>query len=408
MGFYTDEVIPLQWAVMDIQQRGLLVDQALASAYFKQAEAKMVEIKTWFKEGLGYDFNPNSSQQVMALFNEDFKVPLEDAADKLALRRSQITYPEIAPIVTGILDYRDVMKKKGTYLQPIAWPDGRVRSQFRTYGTKTLRLSSREPDLQNMPRHESMGINIKNIYCAPAGRMLCEIDKNQLEYRIPAYASNATNLIQRFESGISVHLANASAVYKREITSKKCKEYDMAKRIRYAFGYRAGPPKVSDTILLDTGIYVSPDEIAWAIRAIKSLEPEIELWQQACLAEAQRTKRIRNGFNVPRLLFGRAEDLGQIAYSWPTQATASHLINRALLRVWHWLKANGALYDAVWIVCQIHDSLLFEMPTAEHTWLIPKLLELMDQPEVTFGRIVTYPSEAKYGERWGEMKSWNP
>jgi DNA polymerase I len=406
MGYYNDVVEDLQWAVMDIQRNGILVDQELVRSYYEEACSKLKGIEEDFSSTLGYSINPNSKQQVMQLFNEDFLIPLRDSSDKLTLRRTQIELPSVKPIVSCILDYRDLTKKRSTYLRPKVWPDGRVRSQFRVYGTLTWRLSSRDPDLQNLPRHPTLGINIKNIYVAPRDKLLVEIDKNQLEYRIPAYASRCKNLIERFESGVSVHLANASAIFRKDISDKKSKEYDLAKRVKYARGYGAGTRKVSDVILVDTGEYIEPATISIYVARIEALEPEIRVWQEKCLEEARRTGKLYDGFNTPRTLYGAPTELMQTAYSWPTQATASGVINRALVRIHWWLKAHPA--EAKWlkVICQVHDSLLFEIKANELRNIVPQLLELMDQQELIFNYPCVLPSEAKYGERWGDLHEY--
>jgi len=402
VGYYTDVVETLQWAVMHIQQSGMCIDMPLARELYQVCERKQTQIEQAFGKALGYALNPNSPKQVLDLFCNDFKINLQDSSDKLALRKTQIEYPEATPVIDAILAYRDLGKKKGTYLRPSPWPDGRVRSQFRTYGTLTWRLSSREPDLQNLPRRPTHGINIKNIYVAAPGRVLVEVDKNQLEYRIPAYASNCANLIRVFESGDDVHLYNATSVFGRDIREKSSKERDYIKRLKYSEQYGAGNQKISDTMLVETGEYQSPTSIGGHLLKLRAAAPEMYTWRDECLRQAEGTGRVWDGFGTPRLLYDNPKEYRQVAYSWPTQATASGVINRATIRVYCWLIENRL---PIKIVCQIHDSLIFEMWVTDVYKYLPTIMELMDQPEFVFERWVTFPSEAKIGFRLGEMKA---
>lgn len=405
MSYYEDVIKPLQWAVMSIQQNGILVDTTKAAAMYKKAALRQEEIADDLGTALGYKFNPNSSQQVLRLFNDDLLIKCEDSSDKLSMLKTQIKHPDIGPIVRAILAYRDLSKKKGTYLRPEPWLDGRVRSSFRLYGTLTWRLSSSDPNLQNLPRSPSQGIDIKSIYVAPPGKSLLEIDKSQLELRIPAYASNSETLIRWFENREDVYCRYASEIYSREIKGKGT-ERQFTKTTLLADGYGASAPKVSDTMLLQTGEYRSPKELQPFLEKLRSVTPEKYRWFNECWDYAKKHKRLVEGFGVPRLLYNAPDQLRQVAYSWPTQATASGVINRALVRVFHYLDGYRSGWQAhTKIICQVHDSLLFEVPTEALQEAIPVLQGLMDQPETIFGRTVLLPSEAKFGPNWSEMET---
>lgn len=405
MGYYTDVITDLQWAVMGIQRNGILIDQDLVKSYFNLANQKQEELGDWFNAALGYEFNPNSPKQVLELFNKDFHIPITDSADRLGMRKLQIKYPEIAPIVSGILDYRDLGKKRGTYLKPEPWSDGRVRSQFRTYGTLTWRLSSREPDLQNLPRSSTYGINIKNIYRAAKDYKLVEIDKSQLELRIPAYASRCLKLIEWFDSRRDIYLETARFIYNRPELDKKSTERQFTKRAMLADGYGASAERVSDTMLLDTGEYLAPSIMQTHLDKIRATKPEVYEWHNRNWDYAKTHKILYDGFGTPRLLYDRPDNLRQTAYSWPTQATASGVVNRALVRIYKWIQKER-LQDLVRIICQVHDSLLFEIHDSVIKNTVPALISLMDQSETIFDYSVVLPSEAKWGERWGDMEGW--
>lgn len=411
MGYYNDVVRDLQWAVMEIQQNGILIDQALCQTFHKRATERKAELRSWLSDALGYDFNPNSSKQVLELFNNDFLLPLKDSSDELALRKTYLKAPEAKPFVEAILEHRAVGKLASTYLEPEPWKDGRVRSQFRVYGTKTWRLSSREPNLQNLPRpseNPTAGIEVRSIYCAPPKKILVEFDKRQLEARIPAYAARCKKQIERFESGVDLYCAIASACTGREVTKADKETRYNFKQFKLADGYGASPNRVSDTMLLNTGKWYEPYLVKKWQDGMKADTPEIYAWFNTCWDYANKHRELREGFGVPRLLYGRPDDFRQVAYSWPTQATASGILNRALVRIWRFLQSQkGTWWDHVKIICQIHDALLFEIPQESMDEFIPTIFKLMDAPETIFDYTCVLPSDAKYGERWGEMKEVN-
>lgn len=405
MGYYTDVIKDLQWAVMEIQENGILLDKELCSHYHKIASTRRLELRQQLSDALGYDFNPNSPKQVMNLFNSDFLITLKDSSDELSILKLCIKVPEAKPIAETIIEYRAVGKLASTYLEPDVWHDGRVRSQFRVYGTLTWRLSSREPNLQNLPRSEAYGINVRSIYCAPPGKVLVEFDKMQLEARIPAYASRCTKQIKRFENGEDLYSVLAYVVSGSIVKNKKDPIRYNAKQFKLADGYGASAHKVSDTMLLNTGLWFEPFVVSRWQEAMRADTPEIYTWFNECWAYANKHKKLVEGFGVPRLLYGKPDDLRQVAYSWPTQATASGILNRVLVRIWRFMQSQkGTWWDQVKIICQLHDSLLFEVPTGYLNKFLPKTKELMDEPVTIFGYTCVLPSEAKIGERWGEMK----
>lgn len=415
MEYYNDVIQYLQWQVLEIQKNGMLIDMPKAAALRELADSKYKGYAGWISEALGYKFNPNSPKQVLDVLNNDLAMALPlkkgkdgkltESTDELSLLKATIPLPYAMPVVEAILACRDLRKKSGTYLQPCPWKDGRVRSQFRVYGTLTWRLSSRDPNLQNLPRHASHGINVKDIYIAPPGFQLVELDYSALEDRIPSYASGCKQLIHLFDTGQNVHLFRANAIFKKDWKNKKeCPtEYDLAKRIRYAKGYGAAPAKVSDTLFLETHVWYDPKFVAGLIKLMDESMPEVLAWHDWCWAEAQKTGFVYDGFGTPRMLYSPKAELRQTAYSWPTQATASGIMNRSLVRI-YFAKIKGNLHPSTKIVCQVHDSLVFEIRDDLVESETRKIKELMEVPVTIFGREVRFPVEAKYGPNWGDMK----
>lgn len=411
MAYYEDVVRQLQWCVMDIQRAGMLIDMQLVSDYTALIESKLEEERNAWHKLLGYKFNPSSSQQVLSLFADEFRIALknkkgERSADVLTMLLTTLDHPTL-PIVEAIIAYRELVKDRGTYLKPEPWPDGRVRSNFRVYGTLTWRLSSREPDLQNIPREARHGIYIKNIYIAPPGRSLGELDYSALEDRIPAYASGCSKLIGMFERGENTHLYRAGLIYGKPLSSKNedPKKYAFAKRLRYSRGYGASILTVAQKLLEDSHEWHPPSEIGPMLKAMDDDVPEIMAWHNQCWADSEKSGVSYDGFGVPRVLFEPPGNRRQVAYSDPTQRTASGIMNRAMVRYYE-AQRKGHFHKNTFLNCQVHDSLMLE---ADDDYIIQdmhKLRELMEIPVDIFGlKQIKFPVEGKVGKSWGNMKS---
>jgi DNA polymerase-1 len=335
------------------------------------------------------------------MFRQDLGIPVEDS-NAITLLQTTIKHPT-KPIVEGIIEHREMTKLIGTYLKPTVWSDNRLRSSFRTYGTLTWRLSSKEPDLQNQPRGAVQGINVKDIYIAPPGFVLLELDYSALEDRIPSYASGCRKLIGMFENGENTHLYRAGLIFGRPILTKKGNElqYDFAKRLRYSRGYGASIKTVCLKLLEDTHEWHPETEIGPMLKRMDDDVPEIMAWHNKCWAEAEKTGMLYDGFGVPRTLFEPPGRRRQVAYSSPTQTTASGIMNRATVRIY---KNQDKFHPDTRIICQVHDSLLAEVRDDLVEEEACKMKHLMEEPVTIFGRTVKFPVEAKYGKNWGSMQ----
>ena len=272
--YYHKVVKPLQYIVMDMQMHGVQLDTILMQELHDKASKEIDIMMQQWEHILGIPFNPSSPKQVSWLFNDLLNQKVQ-STDKLSLLKAMRTEPLLKSVVNGVLEYRDFVKDRGTYLRQKPDPDGRIRTQFRVWGTLTWRLSSSDPNLQNIPRKPRRGINIKNIYCAPPGRLLYAIDYSQLEARIPAYASRCQKLMDIFTSGKDYYLALACIAFKREITNKEGPERFSAKTFKLAEGYGANAQTISDHILRDSYEYIEPNYIQSILNLWKADIPNI-------------------------------------------------------------------------------------------------------------------------------------
>lgn len=405
--YYEEVVLPLQHCVMDMQCAGALIDRDLMLKYRQQADNAMAEKRREWQELLGYEFNPNSSQQCVKLIENDLQCKMfckrgsvKPSADKISMLKTVMKEPRLEPIVKSIIEYREFNKLSGTYLSLELDRNDRVHSTIRTYGTLTMRLSSQDPDLQNLPREPKYDINVKDIYIAKPGHVLLSRDYSQLEYRIPVWASGEQSLIDIFCSGHNVHEHNATLVFKRPITKKaNKKEYTLAKTVKYAEGYGGGPHIISDTILKETYEYIDPTLIKQILDVWRGEYVRMYAWHEAGHKQAMEGV-LYDGFGMPRVLFGDPNDRRNLGYSWPTATTASGIMNRAMVRYW---KGQYRHDLGMQLILQVHDELTFEVPE-QHANEANKLIKAdMEHPVVTFGNEVVYPTEGAKGTRYGSM-----
>ena len=398
--YYEDIVLPLQECVCKMQLNGVLIDQERQKLLHTSCTNILEANQKIWTELLGYEFNPNSSQQCTALYEKDLSIRLGGSADKLHLLKAVLHEPQLEHITKAILNDRDLVKLRGTYLNISPNIDGRLRSDWRAYGTVTWRLSSRDPDLQNLPQEGKQGINIKDIYVAPTGRILYSRDYSQLEYRIPAYASGCRNLILLFSSGADIHLRNAKLVFGRETITKK--ERYTSKTVKYAEGYGGGAETVSNQILKKTYEYIDPKVIAHMMRIWRIEDKEMYDWLDQGYRDAVNNGVLFDGFGVPRHLYGRPDDRRGTGLAWPTAATASGIMNRSMVRI-H--KRKICEKFSAKLVMQVHDELLFEVPDPVNPEFDKAIKEAMEEPVDIFGKKgIVFPTDVKVGYRYSELK----
>jgi len=398
--FYHTMVHPLILAVKRMGARGMWVDREKLNQMRIEYEAKIVKFEEAIQLVVGNpEFNPNSTAHVRDYIYNNLNLSVASrtatgaaSVDETTLLKLGAKYDH--PFFKALLGYRKVVKYYGTYLKRVyISPDSRVRSRFLVHGTATGRLSSREPNFQNIP------YDLRSIYGAPDGRLLIEVDSSQLELRLIAYASGCRKLISGFEAGEDVHKLNASAIYGIHVDKVGKEERDFAKRFVYCQNYGGGPKKISEILFADAGIVKSPRECEEMLYRLRVAYPEIWSWRDKVLAETKRTRTIRNEYGRVRITFARDEALSGIAYNTPIQSTAADYINTVFLEL------DG---KDLFIVNQVHDSILVESTPYGLDETIKTIKDAFERPQRIWGRLVTLPAEVKVGTRWGLLNPWQP
>jgi DNA polymerase-1 len=332
-------------------------------------ELKALEQKIWAEAG--EEFNVNSPVKLGQILFEKLGYPV---LKKTAKTRSSSTGVEVLnelaergyPLPKLVLEYREISKLKGTYvdaLPAIADAEGRVHSSFRQTVAATGRLSSSDPNLQNIPIRTEAGREIRKAFIAPPGRKLVVADYSQIELRILAHISEDENLIQAFEEEQDIHRATAAKIFG---VSPDLVSHEMrfaAKRINFALLYGMA------AFTLGKELGVSTSEAKSYVDSYFAQFPRVRACLDGILEQARRSREVTT-------LFGRVRPIPDIAASNPNvrgnaermalnapfQGAAADIIKIAMVRLDRALTQRRL---ASRLVLQVHDELVLEAPEGE-------------------------------------------
>ncbi len=362
---------PLTPVLARMELTGIRVD----IPYLKEMSARMerdlraLEEKIWAEAG--EQFNVNSPVKLGQILFEKMKYPVGRKTAKTRVSSTGVeVLNELAeqgyPIAKLVLSHREISKLKGTYvdaLPQLADSESRVHSSFHQTVAATGRLSSSDPNLQNIPIRTAAGREIRRAFVAPAGRKLVIADYSQIELRILAHLSNDAALIGAFERGDDIHRATASKIFGVSPDLVSTEMRFAAKRINFALLYGMA----AYTLGRDLG--VSTAEAKSYIESYFAQFPAVRGTLDGILEEARRTKEVRTIFGRVRpipdihasngMVRGNAE---RMALNAPFQGSAADIIKIAMVRLDRALteRKSGAR-----MLLQVHDELVLEAPEYE-------------------------------------------
>jgi DNA polymerase I len=362
---------PLTPVLARMELAGVAVDVPYLAAISARMEKELraLEEKIWAEAG--EEFNINSPVKLGQILFEKLQYPV---LKKTAKTKSSSTGVEVLtelaekgyPLPRLVLEFREIAKLKGTYvdaLPALADPEGRVHTSFRQTVAATGRLSSSDPNLQNIPIRTVAGREIRRAFVAPAGRQLIVADYSQIELRILAHLSGDEALIAAFAEGQDIHRATAARIFNvsPELVSPEMR--NAAKRINFALLYGMAP------FTLGRELGVSTSEAKSYVDSYFSKFPKVRGCLDAILAHARSTREVET-------LYGRVRPIPDIAASNPNvrgnaermalnapfQGSAADIIKIAMVRL------DAALHDQGFttrLLLQVHDELVLESPEDE-------------------------------------------
>lgn len=361
---YEEIEMPLTKVLYDCECEGILIDKEVLSNYGKSLEGRIVELERAIYEQAGEKFNINSPKQLGEILFEKMglqggkktKTGYSTAADvleKLAVDN---------PIVADILEYRGLTKLKSTYadgLMDCIASDGRIHTTFNQTITATGRLSSTDPNLQNIPIRTELGRELRKCFVPKDGYVFIDADYSQIELRLLAHMSEDKGLIEAYNSDADIHRITASKVFHipfEEVTPNQRRD---AKAVNFGLVYGISSFGLSQ----DLGI--SRKEAGQYIEEYFITYPGVKKFLDDTVAEAKEKGYVTTLYGrrrpIPELSnsnFMMRQFGERVAMNSPLQGTAADIMKIAMIKVYEALKTEGL--DAK-IIVQVHDELLLEV-----------------------------------------------
>ena len=365
--YYSTE-LPLTRVLARMESIGFSLDSKSLTEYGNALLEKMGKCEEEIYLLCGEKFNINSPKQLGHILFEKMRLPV--------LKKKKTGYSTDAetleklrfhsPIIDFILDYRKIAKLHGTYVEgllKVAEADGRIRTDFKQTGTVTGRLSSAEPNLQNIPVRTEEGSLLRKFFIPEKGKVLVDADYSQIELRILAHMSGDTDMIEAFKSGEDIHTVTASKVFKTPIGEVTPSQRSRAKAVNFGIVYGIGEFSLSEDL------HVSLKEAKGYIEGYFATYPKIKEYLDKTVENAIKDGYVETLFKrrryIPELSatnknmqsFGK-----RVAMNTPIQGTAADVIKKAMIAVDRRLDREGLKTR---LILQVHDELILEAPESE-------------------------------------------
>lgn len=360
--------MPLSLVLFDMERTGMLVRPEELKAYGERLTGRITELEEQIHRQAGMDFNINSPKQLGEVLFEKMELPggkktktgystAADVLEKLA--------PE-HPIVSDILEYRGLTKLKSTYAEGLfacIGPDGRIHSSFNQTITATGRISSTEPNLQNIPMRMELGRQIRKVFVPKEGFVFSDADYSQIELRVLAHMSGDEQLIEAYRTEQDIHRITAAKVFHTPFAEVTDLQRRNAKAVNFGIVYGIS------SFGLSQDLSITKKEAAAYIEQYFATYPKIKEFLDNLVEKAKKC-------GYAETLFGRRRPIPElsshnfmqrsfgerIAMNSPIQGTAADIIKIAMIKVYRALREAGLKSR---LVLQVHDELLIETAKGE-------------------------------------------
>ena len=399
---YFDIELPLCQVLAEMERAGFLVDRKALADFGESLTAGIDALQRGIWELAGHEFNINSPKQLGEVLFDELMLPAGKKTKTGWSTNADILEKLIGkhPIIGDILEYRMLTKLKSTYadgLLKVISADGRIHTNFRMTVTATGRLSSTEPNLQNIPVRRELGAQIRRMFVAAPGCVLVDADYSQIELRLLAHISGDETMQNAFKSGEDIHAVTASQVFGLPLAEVTPAQRSSAKAVNFGIVYGIS------AFSLAQDIKVSPAEARAYIDAYMQKYHGVREYMDRVIAEAKERGYVETLFGrrrpVPELKasnFNTRSFGERVARNMPIQGTAADIIKLAMVNVRRRLRAEGM---EARLILQVHDELIAECPEREAERVTALLEEEMERA-VTLS--VPLTAEAHSGHSWAE------
>ncbi len=396
--------IPLSKVLSCMEKEGFLVDINAINSYGESLGKRITELEQAVHNEVGYEFNLNSPKQLGVALFEKLGLPCKKKTKSGYSTNAEVLegLKDYHPAVEHLLEYRTLSKLKSTYCDGLASAlsnDGRIHSTLNQTETRTGRISSSEPNLQNIPVRRPEGRELRRFFLAKEGYVLCDADYSQIELRVLASIAEDENMINAFRQGTDIHTVTASQVFKMPLEFVTSTMRSRAKAVNFGIVYGIG------AFSLAKDIGVSNKEAAQYIAGYLDTYPGVNSYMQRVVEKAKEDGFVTTLFGRRRLLpelknsNGMLRAFGErVARNMPIQGTAADIIKIAMIKVYERLKKE--IPEAA-LIMQVHDELIVEAPE-EKAELACKILKEEMQNAVSLSVPLTV--DAAFGKTWFDAK----
>lgn len=397
--------MPLLTVISRIERNGVLIDQSILAQHSKELTARLAELELKAHELAGEPFNLSSTKQLQVILFEKQGIKPTKKTPGGAPSTSEEVLAELAldyPLPKVILEHRGLSKLKSTYtdklplmINPIS---GRVHTSYHQAVTATGRLSSADPNLQNIPVRNDEGRRIRQAFVAAKGHRIVAADYSQIELRIMAHLSQDKGLLDAFAQGEDIHRATASEVFGVALDKVSGEQRRSAKAINFGLIYGMSAFGLSRQLNIGAGEAKKYMDLYFERYpgVLRYMENTRQLAASKGYVETLEGRRlwlpdIKSGNAIRRKAAERA------AINAPMQGTAADIIKRAMIAVDNWLEQQND--NAVRMIMQVHDELVFEVKAGAVEEASQKIRALM---EGSVQLDVPLLVEVGVGDNWDE------
>ena len=398
----TELELPLCSVLAEMERIGFLVDRKALAEFGVMLTTRIKELESSIYELAGHPFNINSTQQFGKVLFEELGLP--------PIKKTKTGYSTNAevleklrfqhPIVEQVLEYRQLAKLNSTYVEglgKVIAPDGRIHTSFQNTVTATGRLSSTEPNLQNIPVRTALGAEMRKMFMAPEGKVLVDADYSQIELRLLAHMADDKAMQDAFCRGTDIHTLTAAQVLSVPVEQVTKEQRSSAKAVNFGIVYGIS------AFSLSQDIHVTVAEAKDYMERYFRTYSGVANYQKSVVEEAKQNGYVSTLMGRRRWLpelkssnFNQRAFGERVALNAPIQGTAADIIKVAMVNVAKALKAEGL---EARLVLQVHDELIVECPERE----AERVMELLEREMAAAANLaVPLLAEAKSGMTWAE------
>ena len=396
--------LPLCRVLAEMELAGFRIDGAALARFGEDLQQRIVTLEQSIYHMAGEEFNINSPKQLGAILFDKLQLPhgkkTKTGWSTNAEVLEKLRYE--APIVDKVLEYRQYAKLRSTYADGLlraVSPDGRVRTSFQMTVTATGRLSSTEPNLQNIPTRTELGSEIRRLFIAGDGNVLVDADYSQIELRLLAHMAGDEAMQQAFLSGADFHTVTAAKVFHVPESEVTHQMRSRAKAVNFGIVYGMS------AFSLSQDIHVTVAEAKDYMERYFATYPGVKQYMTDIVETAKAQGYVETLYHRRRALpelksanFVQRSFGERVALNMPIQGTAADIMKLAMLRVYDRLRRENLQAR---LIMQVHDELIVECPEAERE-AVEKLLR--QEMEQVAALAVPLTAEAHSGKNWLDAK----